>query len=118
MVLGGKCVKRSRKRKTKSTTRSAKFSNPTSYHRLEKLTVAQLPIHPQYLDVGTVYFAELEQPLEFGTEQITPQMAATINAAVPTGSVIRASLSTALSSATTSKRDRCRSGAVATSFRQ
>jgi hypothetical protein len=76
---------------------------PNKLHRLEKLAVAQLPIHPQYLDVGTVYFAELEQPLEFGTEQITPQMAATINTAVPTGSVIRASLSTALSSATTTK---------------
>jgi hypothetical protein len=76
---------------------------PGKLHRLERLTVAQLPIHPQYLDVGTVYFAELEQPLEFGSEQITPKMAATINAAVPTGSVIRASLSTALSSATTPK---------------
>jgi hypothetical protein len=76
---------------------------PGKLHRLERLTVAQLPIHPQYLDVGTVYFAELEQPLEFGREQITAKMAATINAAVPTGSVIRASLSTALSSAKTPK---------------
>jgi hypothetical protein len=76
---------------------------PDKLRRLEKLTVAQLPIHPQYLDAGSVYFAELEHPLEFGTEQITPHMAATINAAVPTGSVIRASLTTALSSATAAK---------------
>jgi hypothetical protein len=76
---------------------------PNRLHRLEKLGVAQLPIHPQYLDAGTVYFAELEQPLEFGTESLTPQMAATLNTAIPKGAVIRASLSTSLSSATTPK---------------
>src|ERR1700693_5355298 len=34
---------------------------PGKMHKVERYAVAQLPIHPQYIDAGTVYFAELEQ---------------------------------------------------------
>jgi hypothetical protein len=102
---GIKATVEQKKQEAKDQIRDAvgQVQRPDRLHRLEKLAVAQLPIHPQYLDAGTVYFAELEQPLEFGTESITPQMTATINRVIPTGSVIRASLSTSLSSATTPK---------------
>jgi hypothetical protein len=74
---------------------------PGKMHKLERYTVAQLPIHPQYLDAGTVYFAELQEPLDFGTEPLTPEMAASINTPPPAGSSVHARLVTALNSATT-----------------
>lgn len=74
---------------------------PGKMHKLERYTVAQLPIHPQYLDAGTIYFAELQEPLDFGTEPLTPEMAASINTPPPAGSSVHARLVTALNSATT-----------------
>jgi hypothetical protein len=73
---------------------------PGKIHKIERYAVAQLPVHPQYLDAGTVYFAELENPLDFGTEPLTPEMAATLNTPPPSGSSVHVRLLTALSSAT------------------
>jgi hypothetical protein len=73
---------------------------PGKMHRLERYAVAQLPVHPQYLDAGTLYSAELQEPLEFGSEPLTPQMAASIGATPPEGSLVHALLLTSLSSAT------------------
>lgn len=38
---------------------------PGRAHQIERYAIAQLPVHPQYLDAGTVYLAELQQPLDF-----------------------------------------------------
>lgn len=74
---------------------------PGKMHRIGRFALALLPVHPNYMDAGTVYFAELQQPLDFGTEPMSPEMASSINTPPPPGSVVHARLQTALSSATT-----------------
>jgi len=76
---------------------------PGKIHRLERYAISQLPARPQYLDAGTVYFAELQEPLYFGAEPFTPQMAASIGSAIPNDSLIHAFLITPLNSATAKK---------------
>jgi len=76
---------------------------PGKIHRLERYALAQSPVHPQFIDAGTVYLAELQEPLDFGTEPLTPELTASLSAAPPDGSVVHAELMTALSSATTQK---------------
>jgi hypothetical protein len=76
---------------------------PGKFHKAERYVVAQLPIHPQYIDAGTVYFAELQEPLDFGSEPFTPDMAASLGAAPPPGSFVRTLLITPLNSASTPK---------------
>jgi hypothetical protein len=78
---------------------------PGKIRRITRYAVAQLPVHPQYIDAGTVYFAELEEPLDFGTEPLTPEIAASINAAPLPGSSVHVWLMTGLSSATAQKGD-------------
>src|SRR5271156_4672110 len=73
---------------------------PGKIHKIEKYAVAQLPVHPQYIDAGTVYFAELVEPLDFGVEPLTPEIAASINTPPPSGSSVHVRLVTGLSSAT------------------
>jgi hypothetical protein len=72
-------------------------------HKIERYAIAQLPVHPQYVEGGTVYFAELEEPLEFGTEVLTTEMATAINTPPPQGSFVHARLEKGLSSATSRK---------------
>jgi hypothetical protein len=79
------------------------LKTPGRMHRLKRYVEAQLPVHAQYIPVGTVYFAELTAPLDFGTELMTPQMAASIGGPLPPGSVVHARLITPLTSATTQK---------------
>lgn len=76
---------------------------PGKLHRVERYAVAQLPVHPQYIDAGTMYFAELVRPLEFGSEPLTPDMAASMNSDIPEGAVVYARLMTPLNSASTEK---------------
>ena len=78
-------------------------TEPGKLHRLERYAVGMLPVHPQYLPAGAVYFAELQQPLDFGTEPLTPALASSIGGPPPDGSVVHARLITALSSATAQK---------------
>jgi len=78
---------------------------PGKMHKIERYAVAQLPVHPQYLDAGTVYFAELVQPLDFGTEPLTPEIAASLTTPPPPGSSVHVRLMTALSSATAHQGD-------------
>lgn len=73
---------------------------PGKIQRLERYGEAQLPVHRQYIPAGTVYFAELKDPLEFGSEVMTVPMATSIGSAIPAGSVVHARLITPLSSAT------------------
>ena len=84
-------------------TAMQEVKQPGKMHRLERAAVAQLPAHPQYIDAGTVYFAELQNPLEFGNEPLTPELAAALASPPPDGSFVHARLVTALSSATTQK---------------
>lgn len=79
------------------------LKTPGRIRRLERYGEAQLPVHRQYIPAGTVYFAELDEPLEFGSEVMTAPMAASIGSELPAGSVVHARLVTPLSSATSHK---------------
>jgi hypothetical protein len=83
----------------------AQVQAPGKIHRAERYLLAQLPVHPQYIDPGTVYFAELQEALPFGEEPFTPEMAKAIGATPPDGSSVRARLNATLSSATARKGD-------------
>ncbi len=78
---------------------------PGKFHRLERYGVAQLPYHPQYIEAGTAFNAELQQPLDFGTEQVPIYAVASIGTPPPGGSMVHALLVTPLNSATTRKDD-------------
>jgi hypothetical protein len=86
------------KREWDSAMRQVK--EPGRVRKIERYAVAQLPVHPQYIDAGTVYLVELQQPLDFGSEPLTPQLAASLSSLPPDGSFVRARLVTPLSSAT------------------
>jgi len=81
------------------------LKTPGRMHRLERFAQAQLPIHRQYIPAGTVYFAELNDPLDFGSEALTPEQALSIGGALPAGIVVHARLITPLTSAATQKGD-------------
>jgi hypothetical protein len=81
------------------------LKTPGRMHRAARYAEAQLPVHRQYISAGTMYFAELDEPLDFGMETMTPQMASTMGGTLPPGSVVRARLMTPLTSATSRKGD-------------
>ena len=75
--------------------------SPGKLHRVERYALRDLPLHPHYINAGTVYFAELRNPLDFGTEPLTPALAESIaHPKLPEGSVVEARLLTPLNSAT------------------
>jgi hypothetical protein len=78
---------------------------PGKMHKLKRIVLAQLPVHPQYIDAGTSFNANLLQPLDFGTEAVKPDALTDVGAPPPSGSVVHARLETALSSATAKKGD-------------
>ncbi len=78
---------------------------PGKMHRIERYAVAELPVHPQYIDAGSVYFAEIQDPLDFGTEPLTPELAGSIGATPADGAMVEARLVTPLSSATAHQGD-------------
>jgi hypothetical protein len=79
---------------------------PGKLHRIERYVLAELPFHPHYINAGTVYFAELESPLNFGSEPLTPALAESIaHPKLPDGSVVEARLLTPLDSATAHRSD-------------
>jgi len=77
-----------------------KIHEPGKMHKVKRIVLAQSPVHPQYLDAGTSFNANLLQPLNFGTEAVKPEAISDIGAPPPTGSVVHARLETGLSSAT------------------
>jgi len=83
----------------------AQLHQPGKMHRLKRYGLARLPIHPQYLDAGASFNADLLQPLDFGTEALQPDALAAIGTQPPNGSVIHASLVTPLNSAISKKDD-------------
>jgi hypothetical protein len=76
---------------------------PGKLHRAFRIGIAQLPVHPQYIDAGSLYFAELQQPLAFGHELLNAKAIESIGTTPPPGSVVRASLMTPLDSGTTAR---------------
>jgi len=81
----------------------AQLHAPGKMHRLQRFAVAQLPYHPQYMDSGTSFNADLQEPLNFGTEPLRPETLSVIGSPPPSGSVVHAVLVTPLNSATTRK---------------
>jgi hypothetical protein len=81
------------------------IKQPDKMHRALRLGVAQLPIHPQYIDAGTLYNAELQEPLNFGSEDVKEQTLKSIGTPPPPGSLVRASLLTPLDSGTAKQGD-------------
>jgi hypothetical protein len=77
--------------------------SPSRKHLVTRYIVAQLPVHPQYIDAGTLYSAELTQPLDFGSESISAETLTAIGTPPPPGSLVHAVLLTPLNSATTAK---------------
>ena len=77
---------------------------PGKMRRIERYAQAQLPVRPQYLRPGSIYFAELNEPLDFGTEPLTPEMASALDN-LPPGCVVRARLTKELNSSQTQKGD-------------
>lgn len=72
---------------------------PGKMHRLKRIFLAEMPVHPQYFDAGTRFNAELLDPLNFGTEEVTSEKIQMVGTAPAAGSVIHALLKTPLSSA-------------------
>ncbi len=83
---------------------------PGKMHWMMRYGVAQLPVHPQYMDAGTLYFAELKQPLGFGVEPVTTKTSSMIGTPPPPGSLVHALLITPLNSAATQKGARVEAG--------
>ena len=78
---------------------------PGKVHKLKRIALSQLPLHPQYIDAGTSFNADLLQPLDFGTETVRPESMTGIGSPPPTGSVVHVRLVTPLSSSTAKKGD-------------
>ncbi len=79
--------------------------DPGKMHKLKRLAVAQLPVHPQYIDQGTSFNANLQQPLDFGTESIKAEALTNIGSPPPSGSAVHARLVTPLNSSISKKGD-------------
>jgi len=76
---------------------------PGKMHRLKRILISELPIHPQYIEAGTRFNAELLDPLQFGTENKSAEELRMIGTAPAPGSIVHARLETPLSSATVQK---------------
>jgi hypothetical protein len=84
-------------------TAKQQIAAPGKIHKLRRIAIAQLPFHPQYFDAGTRFNAELLDPLNFGTEVLTPDEVHLVGTSPAPGSVIHALLKTPLTSATAQK---------------
>src|ERR1700733_7242439 len=79
------------------------IKSPGRMHVFVRYSVAQLPAHPQYIDAGTVYSAELSRPLDFGSESVSTASLSSIGTQPPPGSLVHAVLLTPLDSKHTQK---------------
>jgi hypothetical protein len=79
---------------------------PGKIRRLERYGEAQSPVHRQFIPAGTVYFAELDEPLDFGNEVMTVSMASSMAGDLSEGHVVHALLVTPLSSATAKRGEK------------
>jgi hypothetical protein len=76
---------------------------PGKMHRLKRILISELPVHPQYIEAGTRFNAELLDSLNFGTENKSAEQLRMIGTAPAAGSIVHARLETPLSSATVQK---------------
>ena len=76
---------------------------PGKIHRIKRILIAEMPVHPQYFDAGTRFNAELLDPLDFGTEEVTPEKIQMVGTTPAAGSIIHALLKTPLDSASSQK---------------
>jgi len=90
-------------RKAQTLKDEAEVKSPARRHRLIRSALAELPIHPQYIDPGALYFAELNEPLGFGSEPLTPTNSEELGETPPAGSLVHALLLTPLDSRMTPK---------------
>ncbi len=81
----------------------AQVKAPGKIHRIKRIVVAELPYHPQYIDAGARYDAELLEPLEFGIGTYSADFWAAFGTSPPPGSIVHAQLITPLNSAWTQK---------------
>jgi hypothetical protein len=81
----------------------SQVKQPGKMHRAVRMGIAQLPVHPQYIDAGTLYYAELQEPLTFGDESRKEEAFQAVGTLPPPGSLVRASLITPLDSGTTKR---------------
>jgi hypothetical protein len=79
---------------------------PGKVHKLKRLAIAQLPVHPQYIDAGTSFNADLQRPLDFGTESVKPELLTSVGTPPLSGSSVHARLLTPLNSSTSHKGDK------------
>jgi hypothetical protein len=84
-------------------TAKAQIAAPGKMHRLKRMAIAELPVHPQYFEAGTRFNAELVDPLNFGTEEVTPEKIRMVGTPPAAGSIIHALLTTPLDSASAQK---------------
>jgi hypothetical protein len=80
-------------------------SEPDKVHRLERFALTQSPYRPQYMDSGTSFNADVQEPLAFGSEQLKPETVSKIGTLPPSGGTVHAWLSTPLDSAISKKGD-------------
>lgn len=78
----------------------AQVKAPGKLHRLKELALSELPYHRQSLAAGAAFDAELEQPLGFGTAEVSAEDLARLGEVPPEGCDVFARLVTPLSSAT------------------
>jgi hypothetical protein len=75
------------------------IKEPNKMERLKEAVLSRLPYHPQFLRKGTVYTAQLQAPLSFGT--VVPVKRAPAGTSPAPDSLLSARLVTALDSAKT-----------------
>jgi len=84
-------------------TAKEQITAPGKMHRMKRRVTAELPFHAQYFDAGTRFNAELLDPLNFGTEEMTGEKIQMVGTAPAAGSIIHALLKTPLDSASAQK---------------
>ena len=83
----------------------AQVTAPGKMHRLKRILISELPVHPQYIDAGTRFNAELIDSLHFGTESKSAEELRMIGTTPAPGSIVHARLETPLSSKTAQKSE-------------
>lgn len=91
--------------KTDWKAAKTKLKEPGKMEKARRFVVAQLPYHPQYMDSGTSFSANLQCPLEFGFRPRTSTVLENTGSPLPGGSVVHAILITPLDSAHSRKGD-------------
>jgi hypothetical protein len=81
----------------------AKITAPGKMHRLKQFLLAQSPYRRQYLQPGTRFVADLDEPLDFGETTRTGEQLAEVGSAPVPDSTLKARLVAEVSSATASR---------------